>query len=109
MSLHKIGEESFISISVEDHQQLKQIEDYVSDLILCLHSTSDTLETLEEMYEQYCQYQRVTEHHEKNQRRLMYNDAVAVALAEKAREIAYTRRKAESLLSKVQNTRTLVR
>lgn len=93
---------SFVSITVEDHQQLKEIEDDVADVILCLDSTSDTLTTFEETYGQFCQSQ--------NPSRSSHTlDAVAIALREKTKEILYTRRKAEALLLKIQNTRTLVR
>lgn len=95
-------DENFLSITVEDHQQLKQIEDDVADLVLCLDSTSDTLTTFQDMYGQFCQHQH-------DQRSPRTSDAVAVALREKEKEIAYTRRKAEALLSRIQNTRTLVR
>ncbi|KAF2625280.1 hypothetical protein BU25DRAFT_397208 [Macroventuria anomochaeta] len=94
-------DENFVSISVEDHQQLKQIEDDVADLILCLDSTSDTLTTFEEMYDRFC--------HCQNESRSAYTlDAVAVALKEKVKEILYTRRKAEALLARIQSTRTLI-
>lgn len=93
--------ENFVTITVEDHQQLKQIEDDVTDLILCLDSTSDTLTTFAEMYERF-------RHDSEEARPVHALDAVAVALAEKAKEIRYTKRKAEALQSKVQNTRTLV-
>lgn len=94
-------EENFISITVEDHQELKQIEDQVADLLLCLDSTFDTLTTFQEMYAQYITYQSAT----KPAGRL---DTIAVSLKEKVREATYTRRKVEALLSKVQSTRTLV-
>lgn len=95
-------EENFVSITVEDHQQLKQIEDDVTDLILCLDSTSDTLTTFQEMYERF--------RYDSNDERSVHAlDAIAVALKEKAKEILYTRRKAEALHSKVKNTRRLVR
>ncbi|KAJ4394950.1 hypothetical protein N0V91_011165 [Didymella pomorum] len=93
--------ENFVTITVEDHQQLKQIEDDVTDLILCLDSTSDTLTTFAEMYERF-------RHDSEEARPVHALDAVAVALAEKAKEIRYTKRKAEALQSKVQNTRTLI-
>ncbi|KAF1358404.1 hypothetical protein EJ07DRAFT_156999 [Lizonia empirigonia] len=102
------NEDNFVSITVDDHQQLKQIEDYVADLILCLDSTSDTLTTLNGMYEHYCENHHSSNRLDRVQHPSAHTDAIAVALAEQAREISYTRRKAESLLSKVQNTRTLI-
>lgn len=74
----------------------------MTDLILCLDSTSDTLTTFEEMYERFC-------HDSDKSSPTRTLDAIAVALKEKVKEILYTKRKAEALQSKVQNTRTLVR
>jgi vacuolar-type H+-ATPase catalytic subunit A/Vma1 len=101
--------EKFLVITVEDHQQLKQIEDDVADLMLCLDSTSDTLHTFKEMYDQYLDHrEHVTRLRQIQSASGQISDAVAVAFREKAKEIQYTRRKAESLLSKIHNTRTLV-
>lgn len=60
------------------------------------------------MYEHYCEHHHSSDRLDRVQHPSAHADAIAVALAEQAREIIYTRRKAESLLSKVQNTRTLV-
>jgi hypothetical protein len=102
-------EDEFISIEVEDHQELKQIEDQIADLILCLDSTLDTVSTFEEMYHLFDDHQNFGIEQTDNEKRYAYGaDAVVFALREKAKEILYTRKKAEALLSKVQNTRTLV-
>jgi hypothetical protein len=62
------------------------------------------------MYEQFRDHQNLETRANERPRRSAYgSDAVVFALREKAKEIAYTRKKAEALLSKVQNTRTLVR
>ncbi|CAO2658701.1 Nn.00g064240.m01.CDS01 [Neocucurbitaria sp. VM-36] len=101
--------EQLLSIEVEDHQDLKQIEDEVSDLMLCLDSTLDTVSTFEEMYDHFRSHQDDTESIRESPSRSVYgSDAVVFALKEKAKEILYTRKKAEALLSKVQNTRTLI-
>jgi hypothetical protein len=103
------AEDDFISIEVEDHQELKQIEDQIADLILCLDSTLDTVSTFEDMYQLFGDHQNHTIQRTQTTRRSAYGaDAVIFALREQAKEIAYTRKKAEALLSKVQNTRTLV-
>jgi hypothetical protein len=103
------GEEDFITIEVEDHQQLKLIEDQIADLILCLDSTSDTVSTFLDMYNQFQDVQStLTSLNEATTRSAYGTDAVVFALKEKLKEVAYTRKKAEALLSKVQNTRTLV-
>jgi hypothetical protein len=62
----------------------------------------DTVITFKDMYDDFLQQQNVPVEPSHNL------DAIAVAFKEKAKEISYTRRKAEHLLSKIQNTRTLV-
>lgn len=101
--------EQFLSIEVEDHQNLKQIEDEISDLMLCLDSTLDTVSTFEEMYNQFRFHQDDSYLIKGSLSVSVYgSDAVVFALKEKAKELSYTRKKAEALLSRVQNTRTLV-
>ena len=104
------NDSDFISIEVEDHQELKQIEDQIADLILCLDSTMDTVATFMEMYEHFQIHQEDQNAPEEPKKHSAYgSDAITFALKEKRRWIAETRKKAEVLLSKVQNTRTLVR
>ncbi len=92
-----------VIIEVEDHQQLKQIEDNVADLLLCLDSTMDTLTSFMTMYKVFLwQKDRVVEQTHRS-------DVVEVAFETKVKEISYTRKRAENLLSRIQNTRTLVR
>jgi len=93
--------ENFVKITPDDHQELKDIEDRTTDLILCLDSTCDTLTSFQEMYKQFCQ--RLDDI-----RSTHTLDAVAVALRDQVKEIQYTRRKVEALLSRIQSTRTLV-
>jgi hypothetical protein len=100
------GESEFVTLQVEDHQALKQIEDEIADMLLCLDSTLDTVSTFLEMYDQTFNGQlesidiSSSTHHS--------FDIIAASLREKTKEVSYTRKKAEALLSKVQNTRTLV-
>lgn len=98
-----------VSIEVEDHQHLKQIEDDISDLLLCLESTLDTVSTFQDMYDQFRVHHDDTDTDKCARQSLAHEtDAVIFALREKTKEVAYTRKKAEALLSKVINTRTLV-
>jgi hypothetical protein len=61
------------------------------------------------MYDQFQNNLHGPSSHKESLRNSAYgSDAVVFALKEKYKEIAYTRKKAEALLSKVQNTRTLV-
>jgi hypothetical protein len=86
------GEAEFVTLQVEDHQALKQIEDEIADMLLCLDSTSNSqLENID--------ISSSTPHS---------FDIIAASLREKTKEVSYTRKKAEALLSKVQNTRSLV-
>jgi hypothetical protein len=85
------------------------IEDQIADLILCLDSTVDTASTFLDMYKRIHVIQGKTQPSEELSHFSAYgSDAVVFALKEKEKEVAYTRKKAEALLSKVQNTRTLV-
>lgn len=85
------------------------IEDQIADLILCLDSTLDTVSTFLDMYEQVHVIQAKLPQSDTSSQFSAYgSDAVVFALKEKEKEVAYTRKKAEALLSKVQNTRTLV-
>lgn len=103
------GHKNLVPITVEDHQQLKEIEDDVADLVLCLDSTLDTLTTFVRMYGDFQTHHRRFQTRDEPQAQYSPRaDAIAVAFEEKAQEISYTRKKAESLLSKIQNTRTLV-
>ncbi|KAJ4294472.1 hypothetical protein N0V90_008163 [Kalmusia sp. IMI 367209] len=103
-------EGDIVSIEVEDHQELKLIEDRIADLILCLESTLDTVSTFEEMYEHFCDHsdQGSDMKVEYLHRDVLHADTVARALRDKKKEITYTRKKAETLLLKVQNARALV-
>jgi hypothetical protein len=110
ISIRKEEEQrKLLSIEVEDHQKLKEIEDRTADLMLCLDSTSDTIDALEAMYDNFRhQESSVKRPSSGDPIRHSGNDAIITALREKAKEVVYTRKKTEVLLSKVQNTRTLV-
>jgi hypothetical protein len=100
-------EDDFISIEVEDHQELKRIDDQIADLVLCLDSTLDTIATIESMYKLFGD--NVGHHGTRDAERSAYGpDTVIFALRDQTRHVANTRNKAEALLSKVRNTRTLV-
>ncbi|KAH6639407.1 hypothetical protein C7974DRAFT_130747 [Boeremia exigua] len=100
---------NLVTITVDDHQQLKEIEDDVADMVLCLDSSLDTLTSFMRMYEDFRRHihdaQPKVDAHVGG---LSKADAVVIAFEEKAQEVSYTRKKAESLLSKIRNTRKLV-
>lgn len=109
ISLGSEDESDFICIDFEDHQIMKGIEDQIADTILCLDSMLDTVEVFGDMYEQFREHHREEPKVPDGLRISAYGtDAVVFGLKEKAREINHTRKIAGSLLSKVQNTRTLV-
>jgi hypothetical protein len=100
---------SSYKVNVHDYQALKEIEDQVSDMILCLDSTLDTVSTLTDMYCRY--YSQISKGHgcERYSGGDMYeNDEVLIQLQEKLKDVSYSRKKAEALLTKAQNTRALV-
>jgi uncharacterized protein YwgA len=101
------GETEFVTLQVEDHQALKQIEDEIADMLLCLDSTLDTVSTFLEMYDQISSNSQLESIDISSSTPHSF-DIIAASLREKTKEVSYTRKKAEALLSKVQNTRTLV-
>jgi hypothetical protein len=100
---------SFVFVDVKDYQGLKDVEDRISDVLLCLDSTSDTLETFSETYEQLrLGSMDNNSEEESSYARSAASDAIVFTLREKQKEIAFSRQKAEALLAKTQNTRALV-
>lgn len=100
------GSQGFVTIDVKDYQNLKGVEDKLCDVILCLDSTLDTLETFVETE------QRLRSHAHETKLSPATKDkdfnTMLHTLKEKQREVVYTRKKAEALLAKAQNTRALV-
>ncbi|KAF2656767.1 hypothetical protein K491DRAFT_596212 [Lophiostoma macrostomum CBS 122681] len=102
-------EDNFVFIEVEDHQVLKQIEDQTADLIMCLDSTMDSVSTFMDMYEHFqVHYDNGSPINGSPMKSAYGSDAILFALKEKKRWISEYRKKAQVLLSKVQNTRTLI-
>ncbi|KAF2623990.1 hypothetical protein BU25DRAFT_442229 [Macroventuria anomochaeta] len=100
---------NLVTITVEDHQQLKEIEDDVADLVLCLDSTLDTLTSFMRMYEDFRLHRQESQTINEVQKACVSKcNAIVVAFEEKAQEISYNRKKADNLQSKIQNTRKLV-
>lgn len=109
ISVGSEDETDFICIDLEDHQVMKGIEDQIADMILCLDSMLDTVDVFGNMYQQFREHHKEATNIVAGLQSSAYGvDAVVFGLKEKAREINHTRKIAESLLSKVQNTRTLV-
>jgi hypothetical protein len=93
---------------VQDYQDLKVVEDKTSDMVLCLDSTHDTVTTLAQMYRQYRSTPSPgSAHLISNLQPTLGSDEVPFALDEKLKDVAYSRKKAESILTKAQNTRAL--
>jgi hypothetical protein len=43
----------FVTVDLEDYQGLKDVEDRISDAMLCFDSMLDTLSTFKEMHQRY--------------------------------------------------------
>lgn len=107
-----VGKEDkgFVTVDLEDYQGLKNIEDRVSDVMLCLDSTLDTLKTFVEMHKLHFSFVAKSEHQDAiNPAHSTTYDSLLFVLNEKRREVKYAHKKAEALLAKAQNTRALVR
>jgi hypothetical protein len=96
-------------VDVQDYQSLKTIEDRTSDALLCMDSTLETITTLADMHCRSFQPSRngngtAGVHDDRSS----VPNAILYALKEHEREVLYTRKKVEALLSKAQNTRALV-
>jgi hypothetical protein len=101
--------QGFVTVSVKDYQNLKAVEDRVSDVVLCLDSTLDTLNTFLEAHQRRSlDLQGAEQSRPQASDAPKSSDAILYVLKEKQREVTYTRKKAEALLAKTQNTRALV-
>lgn len=101
---------SSYTVDVQDYQSLKELEDHVTDFILCLDSTLDTATTLADMYLwSFCGSSRHSERSEYLPGRHCEYDELYMLLNEKIKDVQYSRKKAEALLTKAKNTRGLVR
>lgn len=102
--------EDFVRIDVVDYQSLKNIEDRVSDVALCLDSTLDTIATFVEIHNLlYAHQETVVQREDMVVATEPRVDDILLTLKEKERHVAFTRKKAVALLRKAQNTRALVR
>jgi hypothetical protein len=101
--------EAFVTVELDDYQRLKDTEDCISDVMLCLDSTLDTLATFVEMHSTYS-FDEVVIHQpdEHNASQEPQVDVLLYVLKEKQRDVTYARKKAEAMLVKAQNTRALV-
>lgn len=83
---------------------MKDLEDQIIDVILVLDSTSDFILSLHEMYRQFCR------DHDKNRGDPDNGgfDTIDVALQERNKVVISSRRKMDTLHSKVKGTMKLV-
>lgn len=93
--------DNFVTVEFKDYQKLKRVEDKVLDALLCLHSTSNTLSTFSTMYNHLFSGTASSSDTEV--------DTIALTISAKQREVDCIQKRAESLLSKTRNTRTIVR
>jgi len=100
--------EGFVTVELDDYQRLKDIEDRISDVVLCLDSTLDTLQTFVSMHKSYFTPASTEPRTKFESVKRPKVDTLLYVLKEKQREVAYARKKAEAMLAKAQNTRALV-
>ncbi|KAF2848959.1 hypothetical protein T440DRAFT_519540 [Plenodomus tracheiphilus IPT5] len=96
-------------INEKDFQKLKGIEDQTCDALLCLESTLDTVNVLADMYNQcYRPSHKAGASRRSAAKGPCIGDAIFFSLLEKEKDVAYARKKAETLLAKIRNTRSLI-
>ncbi|CAI6338066.1 unnamed protein product [Periconia digitata] len=88
--------DNFVTVEADDYQKLKRLEDHVTDVLICLDSTTDTLSTFSTMIHQILRSPKIDV------------DIVAVLIGEKLKETNYLRQRAESILLKIRNTRSVI-
>jgi hypothetical protein len=110
MTVGKPGDpKRFVTVDLKDYQGLKDVEDRISDAMLCFDSMLDTLSTFKEMHQRYFVGHGTCEQAgEAASPDMVVTDKMMFILEEKQREVAFARKKAEAMLSKAQNTRALV-
>jgi len=89
---------------VDERQILKDFEDAIIDMLLVLDSTTDTISSLLDNYKQFCLDIDVNPLETNGEE----FDPVAFALREKHREVMFSRKKIETLQTKVQGMSNLV-
>lgn len=99
--------DSWVTVSVDDCQRLTEMEDGIAHVLLCLESTSDTIATLGSIFVELLQSQKDHSTLEKSVPPLA-NPALDRAFMTAERQVSYTKKKAEALLSKIRSTRELV-
>lgn len=90
-------------VQAQDYTDLKELEDHVTNVTLCLDSTLDTLTALLNFYQKYRPGNEGSPH-----KAASSSDLVSFALQQHQRHVIYSRKKAEALLAKSRNTRKLI-
>ena len=91
-------------MDVDERQIIKDFEDSIVDMLLVLDSTIDTISSLIENYKQFCLDTDINAVDTNGEE----FDPVAFALREKYREVMFSRKKIETLQTKVQGMSNLV-
>lgn len=94
-------------VTMEDQQELQYIESRLNDIIICNDALSHATTLLNELYGCYKYY--VARDQAEGSKDALYYDSISSSLRQKAEEITYTKRKTETLLSKTQSSKGLVR
>ena len=91
-------------LDVDERQNIKDLEDQIVDVLLALDSTNDTILSLLEKYRQFCQD---TEGNLEDTKDRSF-DLIDCAFRDKQREVHSSRKKVETLYTKLQGTTNLV-
>lgn len=101
--------DAFVTVEVDDYQNLKDIEDRILDVQLCLDSTLDTLSTFLDMHVTYLHNASDSSTYgDPVPRQGLKKDLISYVLKEKQRDVTLSRRKTETMLAKAQTSRALV-
>lgn len=98
-----VEENNPLALSIEQRQELKQLEDQIIDTLVVLDATQDTISVLLQKYDQFCGGR---EHISVETGKDI--DSIPQALHEKEHEVYLHRRKVKALHKKVTGTISLV-
>lgn len=97
--------DSVYSLSIDERQVLKDLEDVLIDNLLVLESTADTINSLSRYYQRYCRANNNLSHDIS----MEDPDMIITTLQEQEKEVRLSKQKIETLHRKVQGSIELVR
>lgn len=100
---------NFVTVDTEDHKRLTELANELADVLLSLDSTTETITYLHKIPVYLCRYGEAESEHELYESLTANSHMTDLAFDKATGQVQYLRKKTEALLSKVQNTRELVR